>query len=199
MFAKKYKFLVFLVLLSLSFLVSCISQPLYYNEKTDERLLREQSRIMVLPFRDYKFNEGNNSGNLARSMFENALKKMRFCIVPFEKSSFMFPEDREEAFSITSDWVVENAKNLGVDFVLFGQVYDYSREKGSTSFLYIFSWSDTDCIVGISAKLISCSTGDVLWSGSFSSKSYTFHDAAWESVYSLVKTIKFQTVKRKKK
>ncbi len=199
MLIRKSKLLVYLVLLSLSFLVSCISRPLYYNEKTDEILLREQSRIMVLPFRDYNFNEGNNSGNLARSIFESSLKKMRFRVVPFEKSSFFFPEDREEAFSVTSDWVVENSKNLGVDFVLFGQVYDYSREKGTTSFLYIFSWSDTDCTVGISAKLISCSTGDVLWSGSFSSKSYTFHDAAWESIDSLVKTIKFRTVKRKKK
>ncbi len=198
MFFKRTNLFIHMVLISSMVLISCISRPRYYNEKTGEVVKRGKSSIMVMPFRDYKVGEGNNSGALVSSIFESVLKKRGFTLVPFEKSSFILSEDGEEPFNVTSTWVVENAHRLGADFLLFGKVHDYSKYTGTTSFLYIFSWTDTSCSVGVSAKLMSCSTGDILWSGSFSCKAYTFHDAAWESADSLLKTMRFKKGKNKK-
>ena len=46
--------------------------------------------------------------------------------------------------------------------------------------------------MGVTARMVSCSTGEVVWSGSITRKSYTLSDAAEEAVYELIRTIKYK-------
>ncbi len=189
---KRTREIKFITLAIASFLiVSCISRPVYFNGK-DERIDRSKSRIAVMPFRDFKSREGNNSGTLVRNIFESSLRKRGFITINYEKNLSEIPESQLEDFRLSSKWVKDNSQSIQADYVLFGYVYDYTVFQMTTSFLYLFSWLETTYSVGITAKIISCSTGEIVWSGAFSSKSYTFNDAARESVDSLLRTVRFK-------
>jgi len=61
-------FIIFFTLILMPF--SCMSNITSFNK---EEIDRKNSKIAVIPFIDYNKNEGNNSGELVRSVFEAQL------------------------------------------------------------------------------------------------------------------------------
>ena len=66
------------VSLSVFLFFSCVTQPAFFNRGGIDKA---NVKIAVLPFRDYNSNEGNNSGELARSLFESTLLRRGFSII----------------------------------------------------------------------------------------------------------------------
>jgi TolB-like protein len=168
-------------------LTSCVSNPAYINKYAIDI---KKSKIAVLPFRDYNTNDGNNSGELVRSIFEQKLMLKGFTVIEIEKTSSSVDYSVLKKNEFPGNWIVETGSKIGADYMIYGSLHDYRVYQNLTSFLYIFSWLEVTSSVGVTARMVSCATGEVVWSGSFSKSSYTFNDAASESVYALIRTIK---------
>lgn len=182
----------FMSLLLLSFIVlhtSCVSNPSFFNRGSIDR---GNEKIAVLPFKDFNDKEGNNSGELVRSLFETTLLRRGFKIIEIEKTAAAADYQFLEKSEFPSKWIIDTGTAIGADFMLYGSVHDYKTYQSSTSFLYLFSWVELTASVGITARLVSCKTGEVVWSGSLSYSSYTLNDAADITVKALVKTIKYK-------
>jgi TolB-like protein len=189
---KKKKFFGY-AFISVVFFISCISSPVYFNKSV---LDRDNARIAVFPFRDYNSNEGNNSGELVRSIFESRLMLRGFKVIEIEKvsSGVDYSVLRKQEFP--SKWFVEKGEAIGADFVVYGSVHDYRVFQNLTSFLYLFEWLEITSSVGVTARMISCKTGEVVWSGSYTRSSYTFTDATNVVVNTLVRSIKYKSGKQ---
>jgi len=168
-------------------LTSCVSNPTFINKSA---VSIDNARVAVLPFRDYNTTEGNNSGELVRSIFEQKLMLRGFNVIEIEKISSKVDSSTLKKKEYSSTWIIDAGNRLGADYMLFGSIHDYRVYQNLTSFLYIFSWLEITASVGVNARMISCKTGEVVWSGSFTRSSYTFTDAASETVRALVRTIK---------
>ena len=176
------------------FLTSCLSQPAYFNQVV---LDRDSIRIAVLPFRDYKKNEGNNSGDLVRNVFETKLINRGFKTIDVEKIASGLEISNLQDADINSDWIIETGRAINADYMVFGSIYDYRVFEYSTTFIYIFEWLETTYSLGVTARMVSCKTGNVVWSGTHSSKSYTFNDAAEDVVNAMIKTMKYKSSLKK--
>jgi len=174
--------------------LSCVSETSFFNKGSVDR---KNDKIAVLPFKDYNHNEGNNSGELARSIFESTLLRRGFNVIEVEKTAVMVDFDFLEKNKFPSEWIIETGPAIGADYMLYGSVHDYRTYQSSTSFLYLFSWLEITSSVGITARLVSCKTGEVVWSGSLTRASYTFNDAAVEAIRDLVRTIKIRSADSK--
>jgi TolB-like protein len=174
--------------------LSCISQTSFFNKGGVDK---KHDKIAGLPFRDYNRNEGNNSGELARNVFESTLVRKGFNVIEVEKTAVVVDFDFLEKNEFPSKWITETGSAIGADYMLYGSVHDYRTYQSTTSFLYIFSWLEITSSVGITARLVSCKTGEVVWSGALTRASYTFNDAAVESIGDLVRTIKIRPVDSK--
>lgn len=184
-----------LILLSVFVMnVSCVSQPSYFSRGS---VNRGSEKIAVLPFRDYNQNEGNNSGELVRTLFESTLLKRGFHIIEVEKAAVAVDYDFLEKNEFPSKWIIDTGEAIGSDFMIYGSVHDYRTYQSSTSFLYLFSWLEITSSVGVTARLVSCKTGEVVWRGTLTCASYTFGDAAAEAVKGLVKTIRYKPAESK--
>lgn len=187
--------LALLLLLSVLLLnVSCVSQPSFFNRGS---VHKGSEKIAVLPFKDYNHNEGNNSGELVRNLFESTLLGRGFHIIEVEKTAVVVDYDFLEKNEFPAKWIIDTGAAVGADFMIYGSVHDYKTYQSSTSFLYLFSWLEITSSVGVTARLVSCKTGEVVWTGSITSASYTFNDAAAEAVKDLVKTIKYKSAQSK--
>lgn len=176
------------ILLSIFMLnLSCVSQTSFFNKGSVDR---KNDKIAVLPFKDYNHNEGNNSGELARNIFESTLLRRGFNVIEVEKTAVVVDFDFLEKNKFPSGWIKETGSAIGADYMLYGSVHDYRTYQSSTSFLYLFSWLEITSSVGITARLVSCKTGEVVWSGALTRASYTYNDAATEAIMDLVRTIK---------
>lgn len=186
----KNKFVFILSIIFLLTLLSCVSNPSFFNKSAVDR---NSAKIAVLPFRDYNNIAGNNSGELARSLFESRLISKGFNVIEIEKTSSNteYPVLNKHEFS--GKWIIEAGNALGADYMIFGSVHDYRTYENVTSFLYIFSWMESTSTFGVTARMISCKTGEVVWSGSFTRSSYTYNDAATEVVNELIRTIKYKS------
>ncbi len=178
-----------LILLFFIMNLSCVSETSFFNRGSVDRKI---DKIAVLPFKDYNHNEGNNSGELARNIFESTLLRKGFNVIEIEKTAVVVDFDFLEKNEFPSKWITETGSVIGADYMLYGSVHDYRTYQSSTSFLYLFSWLEITSSVGITARLISCKTGEVVWSGSLTRASYTFNDAANEAIRELVRTIKIR-------
>lgn len=189
---KRKKILLYAVV-SLMLLLSCMSNPIFFNKSVLER---DNSRIAVLPFLDYNSKEGNNSGELVRSVFESKLMLKGFKVIEIEKvsSGVDYSVLRKQEFP--AKWFVEKGESMGADYVIYGSVHDYRVFQNLTSFLYIFQWLEVTSSVGVTARMISCKTGEVVWSGSYTKSSYTFNDATHEVINVLIKSIKYKSGKK---
>lgn len=188
---KNKKFLLF----SVSFmilLVSCVSSPVFFNKSVIDR---DSARIAVLPFRDYNGKEGNNSGELVRSVFESKLMLKGFKVIEIEKVSSGVDYSVLQKQEFPSKWFVEKGEAMGADYVIYGSVHDYRVFQNLTSFLYIFEWLEITSSVGVTARMISCKTGEVVWSGSYTRSSYTFNDATNDVINIFVRSIKYKSGK----
>ena len=174
-------------LMFLILLVSCVSQPAFFNRGGIDK---KNVKIAVLPFRDYNSVGGNNSGELVRSLFESTLLRKGFQIIEVEKAAAAAEYQFLAKNEFPSKWIIETGNAIGSDYMIYGSVHDYTVFQNSTTFLYLFEWLEITASVGITARMVSCSTGEVVWSGSFTGISYTLNDAAREAVYSLVRTIR---------
>ena len=166
-----------------------ISKPYSFNSgKVDKSAVK----IAVLGFKDYNGNSGNNSGELVRNLFEGKLQKRGYRVVCIEKTS---PEAGLEVLddkNRSSRWFIDTGRSIGADYIIYGSVHDYSVYQSYTTFIYIFGWLELTSSVGVTARMVSCSTGEMVWSGSITRKSYSFNDAAEEAVYELIRTIKYK-------
>lgn len=187
----KRKLFLIVFIIFLSTLSSCVSNPIYINKDVIDK---DNSKIAVLPFRDFNTKEGNNSGELARSIFEQRLMLKGFNVIEIEKISSKVDYSILNKNEFSGNWIIETGRKLGADYMIFGSVHDYKVYQNLTSFLYIFSWLEMTSSVGITARMVSCKTGEVAWSGSFSRPSFTFNDAAVETVNALIQTIKRKSV-----
>ncbi|MCL1833108.1 MAG: DUF799 domain-containing protein [Leptospirales bacterium] len=183
---KKGIFAVILYIFILTFL-SCVSKPSSFNKQEVDRI---NSKIAVIPFVDYNKNEGNNSGELVRGVFEVQLINSEFNVIEIEKISSSIDFDRLKKYDFSGDWFVETGKRIGADYIIYGSVHEYRTYQNTTSFLYIFSWLETSASVGITARMVSCKTGEVVWHGSFTRTAYDYNNAANEAVKVLVRSIK---------
>ncbi len=179
------------VILLLTFF-SCVSNPSYLNKTAIDK---KNTKIAVLPFRDYNNTQGNNnnSGELVRSIFESRLILKGIKVIEIEKTASNIDYAVLNKHEYPANWIIETGKAIGADYVIFGSIHDYRTYENLTSFLYIFSWMESTSTVGITARMISCQTGEMVWSGSFTRSSYTFNDAANETVRALLRTIKYKT------
>ncbi len=186
---RKHLFKISIILI-LSF-VSCVSNPTFFNKASVDR---STAKIAVLPFRDYNNSEGNNnnSGELVRSVFESKLMLKGFNVIGIEKTSSSVDYSVLKKSEFPGKWIIETGKTLDADYMIFGSIHDYRTFENLTSFLYIFSWLESTSTVGVTARMISCKTGDVIWSGSFTRSAFTFSDAANEAVNALIRTIKLK-------
>ncbi len=183
----KIKFYIIISIVLMGLLTSCVSNPTYVNKSA---VSIDNARVAVLPFRDYNTTEGNNSGELVRSIFEQKLMLKGFTVIEIEKISSKVDSSILRKKEYTGNWIIEAGNRLGADYMIFGSIHDYRVYQNLTSFLYIFSWLEITSSVGVTARMISCKTGEVVWSGSFTRSSYTFTDAASETVRALVRSIK---------
>jgi TolB-like protein len=181
---KLYFLLSIILTITLS---SCVSNPSYFNKTVIDRT---NAKIAVLPFRDYNSGEGNNSGELIRSIFESRLIVKGFNVIEIEKISSSVDYSVLKKNEFPGKWIMETGNAIGADYMVFGSVHDFRTYQNLTSFLYIFSWLEVTSSVGVTARMISCKTGEVVWSGSFTRSAYTFNDAATEAVNALIRTIK---------
>lgn len=188
----------FVFILSIAFcitLFSCVSKPSYINKTAVDR---KNHKIAVLPFLDYVSTEGNsnNSGELVRSTFESKLILKEFNVIEIEKimsnTDYSFLKKNE----FSGKWIMETGNALGADFMIFGSVHDYRNFESSTSFLYLFSWPESVSVVGITARMVSCKTGEIVWSGSYTRSSYNYSDSAAAAVTELIRSIKTKSEKK---
>lgn len=190
MYFKKIFILIFMALV-LVLNLSCVSSSVSFNK---ELLDRDNISIALLPFKDFNKKESNNSGSLARNVFETKLVNRGFNVKGIEAIAsdldcYLFEDDE-----YSRDWIIEAGEISGADYFIFGSVHDYRVFQHTTSFLYIFSWLETTYSVGITARMVSSKTGEAVWTGSFSKKSYTFTDAAEEVVDDFIKSMKLKPV-----
>ena len=167
----------------------CISSAYFFNRGEIDKKV---ATIAVLHFKDFNNAEGNNSGDLARSLFEHNLLKRGFNIIEIEKIQFPESLKIKDRKDFSPEEIIEIGKINGADYVVYGSVYDYKSYQSQTSFLYLFSWLELTYSVGISARMVACKSGDVVWSGSLSRLSYSFNDATSEVCKELIRTIKFK-------
>lgn len=182
------KILLIFPLLALA-VISCVSRPFSFNSGI---VNKSAVRIAVLDFRDYNGSTGNNSGELVRNLFEGQLKKRGYKTVCIEKTNSAADSEILEKKGQSSQWFIDKGRSIGADYIIYGSVHDYSVYQSYTTFIYIFGWLELTSSVGVTARMVSCSTGEVVWSGSITRKSYTFSDAAEESVAELIRTIKYK-------
>lgn len=175
------------------FAASCISKPFSFNSGVIDK---SAVRIAVLNFKDYNGSTGNNSGELVRNIFEGKLRQRGYGIVGIEKFSSSVKNESLEKDGLTSKWFIDTGKASGADYIIYGSVHDYTIYQSYTTFIYIFGWLELTSSVGVTARMVSCSTGEVVWSGSITRKSYTLNDAAEEAVYELIRTIKHRPDKK---
>ncbi len=188
----KRELFVLVSIISIIMLTSCVSNPAYINKYAIDI---KNSKIAVLPFRDYSIIDGNNSGELVRSTFEQKLLLKGFSVIEIEKISSTVDYSFLNKNEYPGSWIIKTGNQLGVDYMIYGSVNDYRVYQNLTSFLYIFSWLEVTTSVGVTARMVSCKTGEVVWYGSYSKSSYTLNDAASEVVYALIRTIKRNPVK----
>jgi len=169
---------------------SCVSKPSFFNK---EELDRINSKIAVIPFIDYNKNEGNNSGELVRSVFEAQLINNDYNVIEIEKTSSNIDFETLKKHEFSGNWLVATGKSIGADYIIYGSVHDYRTYQNTTSFLYFFSWLETTASVGITARMVSCKTGEVIWHGSYTKTAYDFNNAANEVVKILIRSIKRKT------
>jgi len=172
--------------------LSCISQASYFNMGEKGEVDRKNCKIAVFPFKDYNHNEGNNSGDLIRNIFESTLLKRGHNVINIERAVMITDSANSEKKAFSPEWFVQTGSAIGADFIIYGSVHDYRTYQSTTSFLYIFSWLEITSSVGITARLVSCKTGEAIWTGTITRTSYTFNDAAAEAVNDLLKTIKIR-------
>ncbi len=169
---------------------SCISRPAFFNKGYIDK---ETAVIAVLHFKDYNGSQGNNSGALVENVFEGTLLKRGYKVVDMEKTAAVTDYDFLDKNKYPSQWFIDTGKALGVEYMLYGSVHDYSVYQSYSTFIYIFGWLEVTASVGVTARLVSCKTGEVVWCGSLTRKSYTFNDAVDEVVDELVMTIKYRS------
>ena len=173
-------------------LLSCVSKPSsFYKEEID----KINSKIAVIPFIDYNKNAGNNSGELVRSVFEAQLVTNGFNVIEIEKTSSNTDFEALKKYEFSGDWFAKTGKIIGADYIVYGSVHDYTIYQNMTSFLYIFSWLETTASVGITARLVSCKTGEVIWYGSHTTAANNYNNAANDAVKALIRSIKFKSEK----
>jgi len=185
MFLKKYIYL----MIPLLFLLSCVSTSVSFNK---ELLDKDNITIAVLPFKDYNSKEGNNSGNLARNVFETRLVNRGFKVISMESLASTLDLSQARGSEFTKEWIISAGEASGADYLIFGSVYDYRVFQYPTSFIYIFSWLETTYSMGITTRMVSAKTGEAVWTGSLTKKSYTYSDAAEEVVNDFIKSMKLK-------
>ena len=190
MFIRKV-FIFPFVILALVANQSCVSSSVSFNK---ELLDKENITIAILPFDDFNKKEGNNSGILARNVFETRLVNRGFKVKGIESIASELDYYLYEGDDYRKDWIIEAGEICGADYFIFGSVHDYRVFQYPTSFLYIFSWLETTYSVGISARMVSAKTGEAVWTGSLTQKSYTVTDAAEEVVNDFIKSMKLKPV-----
>ena len=188
MFYKRPAILMFIPVLLLY--GSCVSRPVSYNSGFIDK---EGVKIAVVHFKDYNVSEGNNSGELVRNVFEDILLKRGYGIVEIEKSAALLNRDLFEKGDVPSKWFIETGGAVGADYMIYGSVHDYSIYQSYTTFIYIFGSLELTSSVGVTARMVSCKTGEIVWSGSLTRKSYTYNDAAEETVSELIRTIRYRS------
>lgn len=184
-----FSIMLFIYVFTLS---SCVSKPYFFNKSTVDK---KNIKIALLPFIDYHTVEGNNnnSGDLVRSAFESGLTLKGFNVIEIENTSLNVDYTVLKKHEFPAKWIIETGKLAGTDYMILGSVHDYRTYENITSFLYIFSWFESTSTVGVTARMISCKTGEVVWSGTYTKSSYSFNDAAREAVNSLIRTIKVKS------
>lgn len=185
----KEKIICILTLLFCINLLSCVSNPSFYNKSVIDKA---NDKIAVLPFRDYNSVEGNNSGELIRSVFESRLMLRGYSVIEIEKITTNVDYSILKKQEFQSKWIADTGNKFGADYIIYGSVHDYRVYQNVTSFMYLFSWLEVTSSVGITARMVSCKTGEVVWSGSFTRSAYTFNDAATQIVDVLIRTIKLK-------
>lgn len=194
MFLQK-KFILIFIALGLAANISCVSSSVSYNK---DMLDRDNISIAVLPFKDFNKKENNNSGALVRNIFETKLFNRGFNVKSIEAISSELDCSLSENDEYSRSWIIEAGKISGVDYFIFGSVHDYRVFQHSTTFLYLFSWLETTYSVGITARMVSSKTGEAVWTGLLTKKSYTFSDAAEEVVNDFIKSMKLKPVVKEK-
>jgi TolB-like protein len=179
------------VILAVAVNQSCVSSSVSFNK---ELLDKENITIAVLPFYDFNKKEGNNSGILARNVFETRLVNRGFKVKSIESIASELDYYLYAGDDYSKDWIIDAGKTCKADYFIFGSVHDYRVFQYPTSFLYIFSWLETTYSVGITARMVSAKTGEAVWTGSLTKKSYTFTDAAEEVVNDFIKSMKLKPV-----
>ena len=190
MFIRKV-FIFSYVILAVAVNQSCVSSSVSFNK---ELLDKENITIAVLPFYDFNKKEGNNSGILARNVFETRLVNRGFKVKSIESIASELDYYLYAGDDYSKDWIIDAGKTCKADYFIFGSVHDYRVFQYPTSFLYIFSWLETTYSVGITARMVSAKTGEAVWTGSLTKKSYTFTDAAEEVVNDFIKSMKLKPV-----
>ncbi|HNX24887.1 MAG TPA: hypothetical protein PKG60_12640 [Spirochaetota bacterium] len=190
---KRKNLFILLIIFSIT-LSSCVSNPSYFNKSEVDR---KNVKIAVLPFSDFKSTEGNsnNSGELVRSVFESRLILKGFNVIEIEKTSSSIDYSVLKKTEFPGRWIIETGNALGADYMIFGSVHDYRNIENVTSFLYLFSWLESTSSVGITARMVSCRTGEIVWSGSYTRASYSYNDAATEAVNVLIHSIRRKSEK----
>ena len=183
-------FIIFLGFTLASF--SCVSKPSSFHK---EEIDKKNSTIAVMPFIDYNKNAGNNSGELVRSVFEAQLITNSFNVIEIEKTSSNIDFETLKKHEFSGNWTANTGKTIGADYIVYGSVHDYTIYQNMTSFLYIFSWLETTASVGITARLVSCKTGEVIWSGSYTIAANNYNNAANDAVKTLIRSIKCKSEK----
>jgi hypothetical protein len=135
----------------------------------------------------------NSSGELVRSTFESKLIQKGFNVIEIEKIASNIDYSFLKKAEFPAKWIMETGNIIGSDYMIFGSVHDYRNFVSSTSFLYIFSWPESTSVVGVTARMISCRTGEVVWTGSFTCSSFSYSDAANIAVNALVRSIKIKS------
>lgn len=176
-------------LIPLLFILSCVSTSVSFNK---ELIDKDNITIAVLPFKDFNSKEGNNSGNLARNVFETRLVNRGFKIISMESLASTLDVSQGRGAEYSKEWIINAGEATGADYFIFGSVYDYRVFQYPTSFLYIFSWLETTYSMGITARMVSVKTGEAVWTGSLTKKSYTYSDAAEEVVNDFIKSMKLK-------
>ncbi len=184
--------IVFLLQLLLAVTVfSCVSKPYFFNK---EAIDRSAVNIAVLPFVDYSGANGavNSSGELVRSSIESRMILKGFRIIELEKLSSALDASVLKKKEYSGNWIVESGRKTGADYMILGSVHDYRTYENITSFLYLFSWFESTSTVGVTARMVSCKTGEVVWAGIFTRSSFSYSDAANEAARALVSTLKLK-------
>jgi len=192
----KLKFYSIILIIFVSGLSFCVSKPAFFN-KTE--IDKKNVKIILLPFTDYYVSKGNNnnSGELARSAFETGLTLKGFNVAEIENTAVNPDYNILNKHEYPAKWIIDTGKATGADYMIYGSVHDYRTYENLTSFVYIFSWLESTSTVGITARMVSCKTGEVVWSGSFTKSAYSFNDAAIGAVNALIRTIKLKTDEKK--